>query len=138
MNKKGMLANLIGGFIVIIIGLTLIGTITQEMDNMLYCNSTNSTYNSTALPLGETDSFGGAGGDYHFGGYDGEVKHRSWASNLAPIKSDQPILLQGCLAEELTGISREFIYYLPVLFIASVLFIGLRIALWGFSSNGLV
>lgn len=87
-----MLGNIIGGFIVIMVGVMLIPTIVQEIDNVMNCsNNTTSTNVSNekpyAEPIGTTDSFGG-GGAGQFGGYDGKV-HKSWASNYAIIKTDK-------------------------------------------------
>lgn len=74
------------------VGVMLLPTIAQEIDNVLNCsNTTNITTNISnekpyQEPIGSTDSFGG-GGAGQFGGYDGKV-HKSWASNYAIIKSD--------------------------------------------------
>jgi hypothetical protein len=99
-NHKGMLGNLLGGFIVILIGVSLLGPIAQELNNVANCNSTLLDTNLSSLsPEGSTDSFGG-GGANRFGGYDGEVKHKTFLQSVADtslIKTDKSILNPDCV-----------------------------------------
>lgn len=137
MNKRGMLANIIAGFIVILVGVTLIGTISQEVDNMLSCNSTNSTNMSVNVsyepPIGTTDSFGGGGGQ--FGGYDGKV-YKSWATNLAPIKTNQTIT-GICLGEQSTW-AITMLKMLPAFFALAIIFMAVGIVYGAFRGTSSV
>jgi hypothetical protein len=87
-NKRGMLAQIIGGFVTVLIAVSLMGTVSQEINNALTCG-TNQT--NVSVAPGKTDSFGG-GGVGSFGGYDGIVR-KSWSagSNFAPYKTNETI-----------------------------------------------
>ncbi len=138
MNKRGMLGNLIGGFIVIFVGCSLMGTISQELDNS-FCgaNYTNGTHNNTLAPNGATDSFGG-GGAAQFGGYDGTVKHDSWLSNMAPLKTTEASIFSGdnCIQEGSVGVT--MVKLVPVFFMLSILLAGLGISWSAFRNSGLL
>ena len=95
MNNKGMLGNLIGGFIAIIIGISLIGTISNQIDLAINCNNTNQTIEY----YGPTDSFGG-GGTEHFGGYDGKVSHKSFLSNADILTRNSNSSMIGCVFQD--------------------------------------
>lgn len=125
MNNKGMLANLIGGFIVIMIGVTLLPVITQQLDLAMSCNSSvyvNATP-STQAPNGPTGSFGGAGTDYHFGGYDGEVKHKSFLSDYSVIQTNQSYI--GCFNGFGDGPAATMLSMVPIFFIVAIVGVGL-------------
>jgi len=82
-NKKGMLGNLIGAFIVVMVGFSLMGPITQEINNAYYCNGTSM---NISLPEGAPTGETdsfGGGGAAQFGGYDGVVKHSSFRDKIA-------------------------------------------------------
>ncbi len=124
MNKKGMLGNIIGGFIVIFIGLSLVPVITQEIDNMYNCG--NNSYNTTVIvnydePLGSTDSFGG-GGAGQFGGYDGKV-HKSWASQYAIVKTNKSFLgnCNSNMTSPITPVTKEMLDLMPIIFTLVIL-----------------
>lgn len=131
MNKKGMLANLVGGIIVILIGVSLVPMISQEITNAISCNSSSQDTNLTSDYFGSTDSFGG-GGSEHFGGYDGKVSHKPFLSNLAIYKTDKSIINPNCrpLSESETTI----IKIVPIFFMLTIL--GTAIAsFWGSFRN---
>jgi hypothetical protein len=140
MNKKGMIANIIGGFIVILVGVSLIPVITQEIDNMYNCGSTS--YNSTEVinyeqPIGETDSFGG-GGAGQFGGYNGKV-HKSWASQYVVVKTNKSFLMGSCtnMTSQQMEVMRHIFDFIPLFFALVVLLIGIASAYNGLKQSGL-
>lgn len=141
MNKKGLLGNLVGGFIIIFVAICLFGTISQEIDNILNCN--NTSFNSTNVsqyekPIGTTDSFGGGGTKPtgQFGGYDGKV-YKSWSSNLALIKTNQSIINPDCTTAP-KGLSKTFLQLSPYLFIIITGLFALIFVFFGFKNAGLV
>lgn len=116
-NKKAMLGNLIGAFVVILVGVSLIPTISQELDNAMNCPLYNyeNISNATGTPKGPTDSFGGAGADYHFGGYDGKIVHKSFLSQYAVIKTNESIFVNpDC--KELTPTMKTALGFVPIIF----------------------
>lgn len=127
-----MLGRIISGFIVILIGIILVGTISQEINNVFNCNSTNQTYEQ---PTGATDSFGG-GGSEHFGGYDGTVNHKPFLSNLAPIKTDKSLLNPDCTP--LRGNAKTLLSLVPIFFAIAVLLVGVAITYSNLINSGLV
>jgi hypothetical protein len=137
MNKKGMLANIVGIFIVFVIGISLSGTVSQEIDNAINCNFTVGSVNLSSseyeTPIGATDSFGG-GGVGQFGGYDGEV-HKSWAPNLALIKTNSSAFNSDCVP--IIGASATLLSLIPFIFIIAVVLIGLGMIVKAFSSVGI-
>lgn len=120
-NKKGMLANIIGTFVVILVGITIVPVIAQQVNNAMNCplyfyeNSTNIT---TGPPIGSTDSFGGGGGDYHFGGYNGQVAHKSFLADLSPIKTNSSILNPDC--KPLSPAAQTAMSLLPMFFAVGI------------------
>ena len=133
-NKKGMLGSLMSGFIVIIVGISLIPTIAQQVDLAFDCNE---TFNETLLdlPLGTTDSFGG-GGSGNFGGYDGEVK-KSWDYKELSMLSDKNESVFGnyCGAPEST---RALLDMVIVFFALGVIIAGVAISVSAMRNEGLV
>jgi uncharacterized protein len=79
-------------------------------------------------------SFGG-GGAGQFGGYDGEV-HKSWASNLAPIKTNSSAFNSNCVP--IVGAPATLLSLIPFIFIIVVLFISIGMMMKVFSSAGIV
>jgi len=139
MNKKGMLASLIGGFVAIFIGISLTGTIAAQVNAAMDCNLTIDSLTDN-LTLGETGSFGG-GGAAHFGGYDGKVVHNDFSHAIAQaslIKANEtsPAMNPDC--KPLTGSARTLMQIVPLLFALSVMGVGLATAFSGLRSGGLV
>ena len=134
MNKKGLLSNIIGGFITVFIAITLFGSISQEIDNIVNCNITNSTNITYEQPLGSTDSFGG-GGAGHFGGYDGTVK-KSFTSNFAPYKTNESILNPNC--NQLTSSSKTMLEIVPTFFLIAILVVSIGSVYYGLRNSGLI
>lgn len=99
---------------------------------MINCNITSN--NITGQPIGETDSFGGAGSG-QFGGYDGKV-HKSWTSELSLIKTNQSIINKNC--EKITGQRKIILGLVPLFFILGVVFIGLVMIFNGIKKSGLL
>jgi len=138
-NKKGMLGNLIGGFIVILVGFSLMGPIAQELNNVIDCNGSimiNGSLLPTGIPDGATDSFGG-GGSNHFGGYDGTVKHSKFMDAVAStsiLKTNESIFNPDCVP--ITGALATLIGLVPVFFALGVLGIGLGVAYTSLRSVG--
>jgi hypothetical protein len=96
-SKKAMLGNLIGGFIVILIGVTLLPMIAQQISLATSCpiiNQTNITLSDIPqADTGDTNSFGG-GGTGHFGGYTGKVEHPDFLGKVGEysmVKSNTSI-----------------------------------------------
>jgi len=112
-------ANIIGGFITILIGISLMGTISEQVNNAMNCNSTiiNDTVN-IPQPKGETGSFGGAGGDYHFGGYDGNVSHKSFLSQASVLQTDKSYI--GCLGD-VTQSAQALLSFVPIFFAIGII-----------------
>jgi len=123
-SKKGMLANLIGGFVVILVGVSLLGTISQEMNNAICPDNMTIDANVSAIttdaPNGATDSFGG-GGTSHFGGYDGTVKHENWFANLAPIKTNKSLFFNGDNCISVNGGGATILNLVPAFFALGIL-----------------
>lgn len=136
-----MLARLVGAFIVILVGVSMIGTISQEINNAINCgnmtskmdNITNISYES---PPGQTGSFGGAGGDYHFGGYNGEVKHEVFGSNYAIIKSNQSLINPLC--KPINESTKSLLAIVPAFFGIAILIAGVFITFSAIKDVGLV
>lgn len=99
--------------------------ISQEFNNAANCIPNNGTlmdfFNVTAQPNGATDSFGGAGGDYHFGGYSGQVTHKDFVSSHAVVQTNESILNPECVP--LSDSTKTLISYLPWMFLAGWLFV---------------
>jgi len=132
MNKKGLIANLIGGFIVILVAVALIPTIAQVIDNTVNCISNNQTIdNISSAPKGETGSFGGAGVETHFGGYDGQVVHKSFLS-----QTDKSIINPDC--EPITGPSKTLLGLIPVFFALCILTIVIMIVYSALQNAGVM
>ena len=131
-NKKAMLANLIGGFITILIAVSLIPVIAQEVFNVTNCNITN---NSSEQPLGATDSFGGGGADVagQFGGYDGKVK-KSWVAEMALYQTNQSFT--GLCIDE-NSPSRTLLNLIPAFFALAVCGMGIMIAFSALRDSGM-
>ena len=142
-NQKAMIANFIGGFIVILIGVSLIGPIAQELNNYSNCIITNEssfipTTSSTEQPKGSTDSFGG-GGATHFGGYDNQVKHNAFVDALAStsiVKTDKSFLNPDC--EPITGAASDILKLVPAFFGISVVLVAIGILYSALNSAGLI
>ena len=141
-NKKGMLSNLIGGFVAILVGVSLMGTIGQELNNAI-CGSNGSiglgAYNASYdnNPNGATDSFGGAGAS-HFGGYDGTVKHSNWMAALAPVKSDKSLFFNNETCIEPGSVGETMLNLVPIFFVIAIVGIGLATAYMGLRNSGIM
>jgi len=135
-DKRGMLGDIIGGAVVLFVGFSLMGTISQELDNS-FCGANITSMNETLEPNGATDSFGG-GGATHFGGYDGTVKHDSWLSKLAPVKTDESTVFNGenCIVEGSWG--STMINIVPIFFALGILGGALAMAYSAFRTSGFV
>ena len=135
MNKKGMLANIISGLITILIGISLVGTISQQIDNALNCNQTiiqNDSY------YGKTDSFGGAGTE-HFGGYDGTLVHKSFLSNLNVLPDNgKSVLNPDCTPVPEGSYIRYIATLLPICFILAILGIAISTVASSLRSSGVM
>jgi hypothetical protein len=134
-NKKGLIGNLIGAFIAVFIAVSLMPMVSQEINNAINCNSTyNASYET---PTGPTDSFGGAGADVHFGGYTGEVKHDSWGSQYALVKTNESLILNpNC--QEMTGMSQTILGIVPSFFVLIIFGFVMNIILRSFRDLGFV
>lgn len=136
-SKKGMLGNLIGGFIVILIGVSLIGPIAQEINNAADCMESN----NSLIPEGSTDSFGGAGSSNHFGGYDNTVKHNGFVDAIAStslVKSNKSLLNPDCIPLEAGSWGRTMMQIVPAFFALAVLAAGLALAYSSLRSGGMI
>jgi len=136
-----MLGNIIGGFIVIMVGVMLIPTIVQEIDNVMNCsNNTTSTNVSNekpyAEPIGTTDSFGG-GGAGQFGGYDGKV-HKSWASNYAIIKTDTAYTGICIDSATVSPAMLSMLKLMPLIFGLTIMVIAISIVRNALSDGGMI
>lgn len=130
LGKKAMLGNIIGGFMMILVGMTLLTTISQEIDNSINCiqeNNTNEYY-------GSTNSFGGGGAE-HFGGYDGEIKTRNFLSDLAPYQTDKSIINPNC--EPITGMSKTVLKSTPYFFMFGIILAAICMVINGLKNRGL-
>ena len=139
-SKKGMLGNLVGGFIVILIGSSLIGPIAQELNNAMSCNYIlNNSMQINGVPEGSTNSFGG-GGSNHFGGYDGQVQHKTFLQDVAGTslyKTNSSFLNPDCI--DLTGTVRGSVLQMVSLFFAlGLLGVGIAVAYSGLRNAGVI
>ena len=138
-NKKGMLGNIIGGFIVIMIGFSLMGPIAQELNNALDCNGTSMNI-SIGIPDGATDSFGG-GGSAHFGGYDGTVKHNKFVDAIAStslLKTNESVLNPDCVPILPGSATATLIKIVPGFFALGIFGIALGMIYTALRSGGLI
>lgn len=134
-NIFGMLPNLIGGFIVILVGISLMGTISQQLDNALNCNITSQYVNITAeQPKGSTGSFGGGGADYRFGGYDGQVVHKSFLSDYSVIQTNKSMI--GCI--EMTSTGASLLSLVPLFFGVGIILSAIGMGYSALRSGGMV
>ena len=134
-----MLANLMGAFIIILIGFSILPVISQEIDNIMNCNQTdvNVTGNFTVYqqPIGETNSFGGGGGQ--FGGYTGTVT-KSWTSKLAIYKTNETFT-GACLNNDLNNATgRTLLKTVPLFFALAIVLIAIGTIYNSFREVGLV
>lgn len=122
-NKKGMLGNIISGLMVMVIGITLIPTIAQQVSLAMECNLTINS--SIEQPIGATDSFGG-GGSGHFGGYDGEVE-KSWDyKDMSLLKNNnESVFGNVCVNGEVSVMSKILLNSIPSIF--AILILGIAI-----------
>jgi hypothetical protein len=144
-SKKAMLANLISGFVVILVAVSLIGPIAQEVNNFATCANGNANVSSfidvgssTEQPKGSTDSFGG-GGSNHFGGYDNTVKHNAFLDAVAStsmVKTDKSLLNPDCTP--VTGASASLLQLVPAFFGISVLLVAFGIIYSSLCSAGIL
>jgi hypothetical protein len=143
-SKKAMLGNLIGGFIVILIGVSLIGPIAQELANAADCMDGNinieGNLSTSEAPKGETDSFGGAGST-QFGGYDNKVKHKSFTESIAATslyKTDKSILNPDCTPMPEGSWGRTILTIVPAFFALAILGIGLGVLYSSLKNSNLI
>jgi len=126
-NKKGMIGNLIGAFIVILVGVSLIPVIAQQIDSAQNCplyfyeNITN----MTGIPKGPTDSFGGGGSDYHFGGYDGQIVHKSFLSQYSIIQTNSSVFNPDC--EPLSPTAKQALGFVPLFFALGIILMAIGV-----------
>ena len=141
-SKKGMIGNLIGGFVTILVGVSLIGPIAQEINNVANCQASNFSIGSlsTESPEGITNSFGG-GGANHFGGYDGEVKHNSFTETLAStsiVKTNKSFINPDCIPLEEGTWGATMLKIVPAFFALGLLAAGLGVAYSGLRNSGMI
>lgn len=141
-SKRGMLGNLIGGFLVLLIGVSLIGPIAQEINNAADCMDSNlSIAIASGSPEGSTDSFGGAGSSNHFGGYTGEVKHNRFVEAIAStsmVKSNKSLLNPDCTPVPEGSWGRTMLQILPAFFALAVLGMGIAMAYSALRTGGII
>lgn len=135
-NKRAMLGNIMGGFLVLLMGFTLISTIMQQLDLATNCNQTLNE--SMELPIGATDSFGG-GGSGNFGGYDGKVK-KSWDyKDLSLLKeNNESVFGNQCINGEISPAGRTLLKLVPGFFVIAILFMAIALGYSGLRSAGLI
>ena len=137
-NKRGMLANLIGGFVVILVGASLLGPIAQEINNFTTCQESNLTILASGIPDGATGSFGGAGSN-HFGGYTGEVKHNVFIDAVAStsiVKSNKSILNPDCVPIE--GAKATLLQIVPIFFALGLLSTAIAMVYSSLRNGGMI
>ena len=137
-SKKGMLANLIGGFVVILVGASLLGPIAQEINNFTTCQESNLTILASGIPDGATGSFGGAGSN-HFGGYTGEVKHNVFIDAVAStsiVKSNKSILNPDCVPIE--GAKATLLQIVPIFFALGLLSTAIAMVYSSLRNGGMI
>jgi hypothetical protein len=123
-NIMGLVSPIIMVILTIFIGISIMGAISQEIDNVLNCIPQNATMNITQQPKGSTGSFGGAGGAPQFGGYDGKVIHKSFLSEASIIKTNQSLLDPNCKGfgdMQSTSFALTVLQLVPVLFAIIIL-----------------
>lgn len=138
MNKRAMLANLIGGLIAVMIGIMLVPQITYQINLAINCNNTNFTISESEDLNKPTDSFGG-GGSEQFGGYTGEVKHKDFyqkVGDYAVIKSNETEYNQDCVP--LSKNAQALFKSVPVIFVIGVALTSIFIMYHSFRNAGLV
>jgi len=139
LNKKGLIGSIISGFVVILVGVTLIPLVTQQLNSLTFCNQTNVSINTT-IPeanTGATNSFGG-GGTEHFGGYDGKVVHSDWMNKVGGYSITNKSIA-GCIPNTLnTGFSKTLLNLIPIIFALAILLVGIAIAWSSFRTVGML
>lgn len=138
-NKKGLLGNLIGGFLVILIGFTLIPTIAQQVNLAINCNSTNYiNYTIEQTNTGSTNSFGG-GGSEHFGGYTNEVSHKNFYEEIGKysiIQTNSSIINPEC--NKLSSGAETMVGLVSIFFALAIATLAIGLAFIGFKNTGIV
>ena len=118
---------------------TIYPMLVQEINNTLTCNTTYAGNVTTLFsflqqtsPNGQTESFGGAGGNYHFGGYNNELNHKSFVKPVYSTNSS--ILNPEC--REFTEDEKAVLTKLPIIFLIGTMLIGIfwarRMLFWGY------
>lgn len=128
-----MLGNIVGGLIVLLLAVTLIPQIAQEVDNAVNCNQT--LILNESAPLGKTDSFGG-GGVGQFGGYDGELK-KSWSSDFAIVKSNESMLFNP-ECKPLEGAAATMVGLITLFFVLGGMIVALGIIMSGLRGSEMI
>ena len=138
-NKRGMIGNLIGGFVAVLVGVSLMGPIAQEISNAADCMDSNLSI-ATSAPEGSTDSFGGAGSN-HFGGYDNTVKHNGFVDAIAStslVKSNKSLLNPDCTPMAEGSWGRTVLQIVPGFFALAVLVMGIAVAYSGLRNTRMI
>jgi len=127
-SKHAMLANLIAGFIVVLVGVSLIGPISQQINGSIDCINNNTGIIGYSDYYGDTNSFGGAGAEAeHFGGYDGTLVHKNWIGER---------LNPEC--KKIEGWGRTILTIVPLFFALGILIMGIAVTYGGLRHAGMV
>jgi hypothetical protein len=124
-----MLAKLIGMFVTLMVLWTLYTPLSQQIKDIVECNSSlisNSSIDNITyeVPPGATQSFGGAGGTYRFGGYTGELTHRDFNKPTVIYNNNSLRLvnIEGIDCTQLTDNQKTFLSWVPTIFLIMGLF----------------
>lgn len=122
-NKRAMIGNLVMGILVIFVGLSLMGPISDQIQKSALNKSCITIEGSVIpeAPQGPTDSFGGAGvQSFHFGGYDGIVVHKDFYGLGKTTSYD-------CTNSTMTMGAQALISFAPIFFVLAILLAAMSI-----------
>lgn len=138
------IANLIGGIVSIMIGVMLIGPITEQINLAIGCTHVTSSdiiNDSLGSPLGKTDSFGGEGvnvGVEQFGGYTGKLSHKTFiGEQVVKVNTDGSGEICGAMANN-TGNSVILLKLVPTFFTIAIVITGIATICNAFSDDLIV
>lgn len=131
-NKRAMIQRLISGFIVILVGISILPVIADQISKSQLQNCTEITQPESEQPTGPTDSFGGGG--THFGGYDGVVVHKDFYGMGKKTTYD-------CSNTNITGVSKTVLNLatlVPAFFTIGLLVAGVSVIFQALNDVGLL
>lgn len=101
--------------------------ITQEINNIdCIPQNLSDLFNMTQqqADTGTTESFGG-GGSNHFGGYDGQIVHKSFLSQYSIIQTNSSVFNPDC--EPLSPTAKQALGFVPLFFALGIILMAIGV-----------